>query len=445
MNDNFHILIVDDETEILSSIKRMFHTSAYVIYGVSTGEDALNFLCTHKVHLVVLDMRLPESDGLSLLEIIKMRQPEIIVLILTGYATVQDAVRATHIGAADFIEKQYLSEHLPKRIEQFHRLWLLDRENERLRQELAEKHKHGTIAGNSTVMLSLKETISRIGKTDTSVLVMGKTGTGKELVAREIHYQSPRASAPFVAVDCAAINESTLESELFGHVKGAFTGAHAVHEGLIPAADGGTLFFDEIGELPIAAQAKLLRSIQEREIRPVGSTKTKAVDIRVVAATNRNLQAEVEQGNFREDLFYRLNVIALEIPPLRKRGDDVILLFRFFLRQFFLKREMPLIDVEVFDILKQYSWPGNVRELQNVAGHVAAFAQGSRITRSDVPAKLLEATEMNNHSEPVTMEDQERSAILNALALTGGNRRAAAKKLKIGVATLYRKLKKYNI
>ncbi|MFW6207815.1 MAG: sigma-54-dependent transcriptional regulator [Spirochaetota bacterium] len=447
MKERFHILLVDDEPQIISAIKRLCRAADYLIQGVQTGRDALEYLQEHVVHLAILDLRLPDIDGLTLLETIKMRQPEMKILILTGYATIPDAVKATSIGASDFLEKQYLDEHLPLRIEQLYRMWLLDRENARLQRELADKHKTHTLIGNSTAMLSLKETIARVGKTETSVLITGETGTGKELVAQEIHYQSPRNNAAFVAVDCAAINESTFESELFGHVKGAFTGAHAAHDGLMQAAHGGTLFFDEIGELSLNVQAKLLRSVQEREVRPVGSSKTRSVDIRVIAATNRDLEQEVAQGKFREDLYYRLNMITLDVPPLRSRGEDIILLFRFFLRQYLIEDTLPTIDPKVFERLSCYSWPGNVRELQNVAGHVATFAQGAVVSPASLPEKLRTLPEEPPSAEtkPGTMESQERRAIINALEEAGGNRRMAAEKLDIGVATLYRKIKKYNI
>ncbi|MCF7928665.1 MAG: sigma-54 dependent transcriptional regulator [Spirochaetales bacterium] len=447
MSDQFKILVVDDDPEVLRTVKRLFRSSQYGIFGVQSGKESLEYLEKNTVHALILDMRLPDIKGINLLETIKMKYFHIDVLILTGYGTIQDAVKATQIGASDFIEKEYLREKLPKRVNQLYRFWQLDRENARLSEQLGFSSKNRALIGNSMVMLSLKESISRVAKTDSSVLIMGETGTGKELVAREIHRQSSRAEKNFIAVDCAAINDSTFESEMFGHVKGAFTGAQASHDGLIRAANGGTLFFDEIGELPPPAQSKLLRSIQEREVRPVGSTKTRTVDVRVLAATNRNLEEEVQNGKFREDLFYRLNVIALQVPPLRKRDEDIILLFRYFLAQFSLADTLPYIENGVFESLGSYSWPGNVRELQNVAGHVIAFCQNNKISRSDLPEKLHrgEFEGMQGTTAPaLTLEDQEKKVIEIALESNGGNRRKAAEQLGIGVATLYRKLKKYH-
>lgn len=447
MEPIFSILVIDDEPEIINSIKRLFIRKNYSILSAATGEEALQILKIKNVDAVVLDLRLPDIDGLSLLKTIKMMYSSINVLILTGYASIKDAVEATQSGAIDFIEKEYLGEHLPNRIGQLNRIWQLDRENTRLRDEIAKKDRFQELIGNSTSMLSLKDTILRISSTDSSVLVLGETGSGKELVAQGIHHQSPRSEGPFVPVDCAAINNSTFESELFGHSRGAFTGAGTTHDGLIRSSNGGSIFFDEIGELPMNVQAKLLRSIQEKEVRPVGSTKSTPVDFRVIAATNRDLEAEVRQGNFREDLFYRLNAIPLQVPPLRNRNEDVILLFRYFVKKYSVEDTTPFIEESVFDDLLHYDWPGNVRELQNTARHAVAFYQRGMISSADLPDRIKGRLTMKDSgpSSITTMEDQEMKAILQALTEHNGNRRKAAEQLGIGEATIYRKIKKYNI
>ncbi len=324
---------MDDEPLFYDLIHTVFHEDDYILHDAENGLEALSIIKKSRVDAALIDLKMPGMNGLELLAEINKKCPKIEVLILTGRGEIKEAVQAIKLGAIDFIKKPFNSEELHARMVQLYRMWLLQEENETLKQEINFSFSFEHLVGNSTPMLELKKMIARIGKSDTTVLIQGETGTGKELVARAIHFHSSRADNLFVPVDCAAISGSVIESELFGHVKGAFTGAFTSASGLIRSAEGGTIFFDEIGELSPAIQAKILRTIQEREVRPVGSSKSYPVNIRVLAATNRYLKKEVETGNFREDLFYRLNVVTVEVPPLRKRKDDIALLARYFIHQ----------------------------------------------------------------------------------------------------------------
>jgi DNA-binding NtrC family response regulator len=336
---------------------------------------------------------------------------------------------------------------LRKKIDQAYRMWLLDRENRSLRQELEGRFRFEALVGESPPMRLLKDLVARVSPTRTSVLIQGESGTGKELVARAIHWHNGRRAEAFVPVDCAAISESIIESELFGHAKGAFTGAEQATPGLIRSADKGTLFLDEVGELPLGLQAKFLRFIQERAVRPVGATSEFPVDVRIVAATHRNLIEEMARGRFRPDLYYRLSAVTLQVPPLRERGDDILLLARHFVAA--LSREgMPsrTLSEEAERILCQHTWPGNVRELENAIRSAMAFARGRTLLPGDLPA-LAEASAAPPSMRPPVgglLADVERETIARALRQTGGNRRKAARLLGISEATLYRRLKRYD-
>ncbi|HOM30083.1 MAG TPA: sigma-54 dependent transcriptional regulator, partial [Deltaproteobacteria bacterium] len=335
------------------------------------------------------------------------------------------------------------------RVGNLYRIWQLKRENERLKQKVEMRFGYESLVGDSTVMLRLKELITKVGPTDASVLVEGETGTGKELVARAIHHQSRRCRGVFVPVDCGAIAQTVIESELFGHVKGAFTGAHTAAKGLIRAADGGTLFFDEVGDLPLPMQVKLLRTIQEREVRPVGSAQSYPVDIRIVAATNKDLSEEVGKGRFREDLLYRIDVVHIRVPPLREHKEDIPLLARHFVME--SSRDVSRvrdISPEAVELLERYDWPGNIRELANVIRRAAALGRSELIMPEDLPPTIREAKGSPAglvRPEGSRLRDYERAAIVNALSLSGGNRKKASRILGIGEATLYRKLARYGL
>ncbi len=316
-------------------------------------------------------------DGVNLLKAIRRFDPAVRIIILTGHGSVAEAVRAIKLGAVDFLEKPFSAETLRARVAQLHQIWELEEENRRLKAKMDFRFGFEHLVGNSTAVLRLKEMITRVGPTDATILIQGETGTGKELVARAIHFHSPRSENHFVPVDCAAISETVMESELFGHLKGAFTGAHTSTLGLIRSADRGTLFLDEISEISPAVQVKLLRTIQEKEVRPVGSSRSYRVDVRVFAATNRDLLEAVKHGSFREDLFYRLNVLTVNVPPLRDRKEDIPLLVKYFLNRFSTDHSAVRdTSPEALYCLENYDWPGNVRELENVIRRAVALGKG---------------------------------------------------------------------
>ncbi len=447
---NYSLLVVDDEISVIRSLKRVFYDTDFVIRGAENAQEALACLAVTRVDLAILDLKMPGMDGMALLEEIKRRHPRTHIIMLTGHGGVQEAVAAIQKGASDFLEKPFSPEGLRARVAQLHQIWCLERENRRLREQAAFRFGFDRLVGNSEAISKLKETIVQVGASDVPVLIEGETGTGKELVARAIHHHSTRSKEIFVPVDCAAISETVIESELFGHVKGAFTGAHVATLGLIRSADKGTLFLDEVGELPLSLQAKLLRTIQEREVRPVGGTRSHPVDIRILAATNRNLEEEVRSSRFREDLYYRLNVVKVESPPLRKRGGDIPLLTRYFIERF-SSSGLSVKDISEKSLvcLENYGWPGNVRELENVIRRAAALGRGVSISPCDLPAEIQACGDSahagHDQETCTTLAEYECRAIRNALEASGGNRKKAASLLDIGEATLYRKLKKYRI
>lgn len=447
----FGLLLVDDDLHIIKILKRAFKNEPYEVFTADSGEKALTILSSETVDAALVDIRMPGMDGITLLDQIKQYHPEVTVVMLTGNAEIKDAVRAIKLGAVDFLEKPFSVQGIRARIDHLYRIWSLKAENNHLRRQLQFRFGFDRLVGNSPPMIDLKRLILHVGPADVAVLIQGETGTGKELVARAVHVHSNRAQGPFVPVDCATINDSIIESELFGHMKGAFTGAQGATMGLIRSADKGTLFLDEIGELAPAMQAKLLRTLQEGEVRPVGSSRRYQVDIRVVAATNRDLAREVEGGTFRQDLFYRLNVVSMNLPPLRRRSDDIALLARYFIKRFNTDIS-PVRDIgpEAMDCLQRYRWPGNVRELENVIRRAIALGGNEFIQPENlddvVRGSMAEGTDVSAmNPDDDSMAAYERLAIRNALRKCHSNRRAAAELLQIGEATLYRKLKKYRI
>jgi DNA-binding NtrC family response regulator len=446
----FSLILVDDEPLVLSALERVFQEDPYALMTAGSAEEAIQKMAQQPVNLALVDYQMPGMNGLSLLKAIREKFPNTRVILLTAHGGVKEAVQAIKLGAVDFLEKPYQPEGLRARITQIAEICRLEQENRELRDQIDHPVDFDRLIGNSWAMQKLKKMIVQVAASEVSILIQGETGTGKELVAFAIHKHSPRAMHPFQPVDCGAISESVMDSELFGHMKGAFTGAHASTLGLIRSADKGTLFLDEVGELSLAMQAKLLRTIQEKEVRPVGDTKSYPVDVRVLAATNRNLEEEVGQGHFREDLFFRLNVITLAVPPLRERIEDIPVLARYFIQRG--KGQDAAIDdiaKPAMSLLMRYNWPGNVRELENVIQRAVAIGRNAMIQAEDLPPTLNPAhlSEMQNPSDPMddSMAAYERTAILNALAKSGGNRKKAAEILAIGEATLYRKIKKYKL
>jgi DNA-binding NtrC family response regulator len=449
---SFSLLVVDDDPGIRALLESVLAETGYTVHLAETAERALEIASKQRIDAALLDLDLPGMKGLELLGELKRRDADMLVSILTGRGTVENAVEAMKQGAVDFIQKPVTTETLLVRVGQLHEIWRLHRENRSLREEMQFSFGFERLVGNSEPMQSMKKLIVQAGASDASVLIQGETGTGKELVARAIHRHSPRKDKPFVPVDCASISESVLESELFGHVKGAFTGAHVSHIGMIRSAEGGTVFFDEVGELSGNVQAKLLRTIQEREIRPVGSAESHPVDVRVVCATNRDLAREVIEGRFREDLLYRLNVITLQVPPLRDRREDIPLLVDYFL-EILNSGHSPLKEVseETLRLFQTYRWPGNVRELENVIRRALALGRKARLDPQDLPEGIRgippPAAESPLIPAPpsTSLKAYELEAIRNALKLSAGNRRRAAQILQIGEATLYRKLKEFGL
>ncbi len=446
----FSLLLVDDEPAILGALQRVFRKAPYTIHTAENGEVAMDLLEQTPVDAALVDLQMPQMDGMTLLAKMRDQWPHVRVVILTGSGGVQEAVEAIQLGASDFLEKPFEPERLDARINQLYHIWALEQENQRLKKQVEFQFGYDQFIGNSAGILNLKKMILQVADSDASILVQGETGTGKELVARAIHFHSLRKSHPFVPVDCGGISETVMGSELFGHVKGAFTGAHEATKGLVRSADKGTLFLDEVGELSVSMQVKLLRAIQEKEVRPVGDSRSYPVDVRFLAATNRNLEEEVAQGRFRRDLYYRLNVVVLNVPPLRERLDDLPLLGRYFVKQFITPAsKVDKISSDAMACLSKHDWPGNVRELENVIRRAVAMGGGEEILPEDLPEHL-------NHNHAMAIADgsvlsadslmaYELAAIQNALVKCDGHRKKAATMLGIGEATLYRKLNKYHL
>jgi DNA-binding NtrC family response regulator len=388
MKASTRILVVDDESEAVTNWARVLERDGYACSTATDGERALALLEAERPDVILTDLQMPRVDGMAVLRRAVELDPDAVVVVITGHGTVQSAVEAMRAGAFDYLLKPLPSnDALRLVVERGVERRRLIEENRRLRESLSPQVGFDKLIGQSPAMLAVFELVRKAARSEANILIQGESGTGKELVARAIHANSPRASEVFVPVDCAALPEPLLESELFGHERGAFTGADRTKPGMFEVADRGTLFLDEVGELPFALQAKLLRALQEREIRRVGGTKQLSVDVRLVAATNRDLAESVRKREFREDLFYRVNVIQLVLPPLRERAGDVPLLAYHFLRRYGRNRERPLegIDADAVAVLEAYAWPGNIRELQNVIERACALADGPTLRLRDVP------------------------------------------------------------
>ena len=442
------VLIVDDDKATREGLALALR-GEYTALTAADAETALRALTTHEVDLVLTDLRMPGRDGLSLLRDIIASHPGLPVILLSAYGSVESAVEAMRDGAYDFLTKPINLDHLELVVRRALRQKNLERQNARLRTQLEGRSALDRLIGSSEAMLAVRERIEQVAPTPATVLVQGPSGTGKELVARALHALSPRAGKPFVAVHCAALAPSLLESELFGHVKGAYTGADEDRKGRFEIADGGTLFLDEISEIDLATQVKLLRVLETRTVEPVGSARPVPVDIRLVAATNRNLRAWVDAGKFREDLFFRLNVVDINLPPLRERQGDLPLLCDAFVREYNpqLGRSILGIEPDAMAALAAYPWPGNVRELRNVVERMMVLAKGDRLTLADVPeeVRLGAAAQPAPVGAPPPAEPEEAAHIRRALAETNGNRTAASKRLGIPLRTLYRRIKAYGL
>ena len=442
------ILIVDDDKATREGLALALGRD-HAVLTAADAETALRALTGNAVDLVLTDLRMPGRDGLSLLRDIIASHPGLPVILLSAYGSVESAVEAMRDGAVDFLTKPVNLDHLELVVRRALRQKNLERQNARLRAQLAGRTAIDRIIGSSEAMLAVRERIEQVAPTPATVLIQGPSGTGKELVARALHALSPRADKPFVAVHCAALAPSLLESELFGHVKGAFTGATEDRKGRFEIADGGTLFLDEISEIDLATQVKLLRVLETRTVEPVGSATPIPVDIRLVAATNRDLRAWVEAGKFREDLYFRLNVVDINLPPLRERQGDLPLLCDAFVREFNpqLGRSILGIAPDAMAAMAAYPWPGNVRELRNAIERMMVLAHSDHLTLEDVPGNIREgrAAPPAAETQPIPAEPEEATLIRRALFETHGNRTAAAKRLGIPLRTLYRRIKAYGL
>jgi len=449
------ILVVDDEKDIRISLAGILEDEGYQVVTAASGSEALECARQELPDLVLLDIWMPEMDGLEVLEKLKTLFPQLTVIMISGHGTIETAVRTTKLGAYDFIEKPLSLDKVLISVINALRMGELRVENEELKRVVGNEYE---LIGCSPSIATLREQIMRVAPTRASVLVTGENGTGKELVARSIHYYSQRRDKPFVAINCAAIPEELIESELFGHEKGAFTGALAQKKGKFDLADGGTLFLDEIGDMSLKTQAKILRILQERCFERVGGTRVVTVDVRIIAATNKELDEEIRQGRFREDLFYRLNVVPFKVPALRERGDDIPLLVAHFVTQFFHRegRESKVFLPEALEILNRYDWPGNVRELKNIVERILIMTPGGMINPSDIPElKDSQATAVFPYNKVIgsmglgtlreAREEFEREFILQKLEENDWNISRTAEVIELERSNLHRKIKSYGI
>ena len=441
------ILVVDDDPDILRLLRQRLEQLGYAVSTAATGMEALGMLAGEHPDVILLDLRLPRLSGLDVLKEVKQTAPELTVIVMTAYATVEKAVEAMKEGAYDFLTKPLTPGHLELVVQKAFERQALQRAQHLFQAELDGKAQ--PIIGESRTIRQAIERARRAAQSPATMLLLGESGTGKEVFARAIHAWSPRRMQPFVVVDCAALSEELIASDLFGHEKGAFTGAHQRKLGKLELAAGGTVFLDEVGELPPALQAKLLRVLQEHTFERVGGTRTIQVDIRVIAATNRDLPRAVAAGAFREDLFFRLHVIPLTLPPLRERREDIPRLAAFFVRKYGreLKRPGVRLTLEALECLRLYDWPGNVRELENVVERAVVLSTGETIQPEDLALSASTSSPSPAGAAPYQsrLEAVEREVLREALQAHGGDKRAAARALGLALSTLYTKLKKYQL
>ena len=444
------ILIADDQKNMIWALKKALENEEYKIFTASNGEEAINKVKAVEPDLVLLDIRMPQKDGMEALKEIKIFDPKVPVIMITAHGTMESAVEAMKIGALDYISKPFDVEELKIQIRKALEIRGMKDHIELLTEEL--KNKTGkVIVGNSIKMKQVFDLVDRVAKSNATVLITGESGTGKELIANAIHFNSDRKEKPYIKVNCGAIPETLVESELFGHEKGAFTGAVSSKPGRFERADGGTIFLDEVGELTAAVQVKLLRTLQEKEIERVGGTETVKIDVRVLAATNKDLKKMVEEGTFREDLYYRLNVIPIELPALRERRDDIPELIDYFITKF--SKEMTKNKLEIskdaLDILVSYDWKGNIRELENVIERLVILSEENSIDVENLPKEIQNQDSIIKQFElpegGINLDEVERSLILQALKLSEYNQTRAAQLLGITRHTLIYRMDKYKI
>ncbi len=451
------ILIVDDEKNYLTILSAILEDEGFEVLTALGGQEALEIHKTSDLDLILTDMKMPTMDGIELLENLKSVDPDLPVIMMTAHGTVDKAVEAMQKGAYTYVLKPFDNERLIIYVTKAISMYQVVKENRRLRDAVESQYRFGNIIGKSKKMQDIFDTIQKVAPSGATVLIEGESGTGKELVARSIHFNSPRREKPFVAVNCSALAESLLESELFGHEKGAFTGAVATKKGRFELADGGTLFLDEIGELSQNLQVKMLRVLQEKAFERVGGVRSISVDIRIIAATNKDLLQEMKAGRFREDLFYRLNVVHLSLPPLKARKEDIRLLVNHFIKKYASERKSAVpvagVDQEVDRLFYDYSWPGNIRELENVIERVMILSPGEIIRVSELPKGFNDNVYNTLHLEGIpadaklydTLAEIEKTMILRALKISNNVQSHAAALLGIGKSGLNQKIKKYNL
>ena len=449
--DGFVILIADEDPATLNLCRDVAEKMKLQALTAASTDEALALADAQHVDLVLADIRMPEGGGMVLLERLKHAHPHIEVILMTGFGSVETAVEAVKRGAYDYLAKPFHVDDLAAKLQHALKQLELSQENRILREQVRGKPGFGQLLGTSPKMQRLYRLVLKVSQSRCPVLILGESGTGKELVARSIHFLGAHRERPFVPVDCAGLVPTLIESELFGYVKGAFTGAHRSKVGLVEEAHSGTLFLDEIAELPPDLQAKLLRALQEKEIKPVGSTHRVPIDVRVIAATNRDLDSAIQEGRFRKDLYYRLNVVTIKLPPLRERKSDIPLLVNSFLeRHDDSGRAVQGVSEEAMARLMSYDWPGNVRELENVVERAVALGSGSIMHIVDLPSSLhYDSAPRSGAPQPeqaiVSLHELEKRAILHAIKELGGDKLLAARLLGIGKTTLYRKLKEYEL
>ena len=438
------ILIVEDDRITRESLAKAL-SSDYIIHTANNGVEALSLLEKEIIDAIITDVKMPLKDGMKILETVKKASPDIIIIMVTGYATVESAVEAMKKGAYDYITKPVNIDRLHMLIEKALENKRLKADNILLRKQFKETFSYVNIIGNSKNIKEIINLISQLSTTKATVLVLGESGTGKELFANALHYNSPVADGPFIKVSCAALAEGILESELFGHEKGAFTGALYTKKGRFELANGGTLFLDEVGDIPLSLQVKLLRVLQEQEYERVGGTRTLKVDVRIIAATNKRLDEMIKNGEFREELYYRLRVVTINVPPLRERKEDIPLLSLHFLNHFNKKhkKEIVAISPEAMRLLTAYEWPGNIRELMNCIESMVVMSTGKILPGENIPPYISPLQE-RYYNSITPLKEIEKQAILNTINAVKGNKTEAAKALGIGLKTLYRKLKVYT-
>jgi DNA-binding NtrC family response regulator len=452
-NKDVRILVVDDEASTVDSLRLNLVEEGYTVDTAATGAQAIELFDQGGHHLAICDLQLPDMDGLEVMRHMKDARPTTEVIVVTAHGSTGKAVEATKAGAFDFVDKPFDFEELELRVQNALKHRELIAENANMRRQLSTRAEYFNIIGASKQMQTIYETIESVAKSDANVLIVGESGTGKELIANAIHYNSLRSKKPFIKVNCAALPKELIESELFGHTKGAFTGAHADKEGLVQHAAGGSLMLDEIAEMPVELQPKLLRVLQERSYRKIGSEKTYAVDFRLISSTNRPPADAIRDGFLRDDLFYRISTITIHVPPLRERSEDIQLLTDHFLHLYAQKYERPIAGVSqaAYQRLFGHSWPGNVRELQNVIERAVLLAKDNKIEPVDLPfdnGTVPEGSSLGNAWDippNMKLEEIERLVIEKTLQRTGGNKQAAANILGIYRPRLYSKIKKYNI